>query len=228
MVPLRLSLPSHRGIVALTGSRRLREDKRTDSVQAPNGPARTTGAQRKPARGCRHFREGGPAHSGPGTRPRPASGSEGPETASKRRSRACWELPNLRPEGLLSCFVRARTLPRAGGPARPLWPEFQRLQPVYYVAPSRLLRFSCVLREKSGQDTVGDTLQPSSWDSRNFMAVGDRVGDRATPRLRHGLAVPPTPIPQAALFILLYSWPLWCSDGKGSVCNAGDLGLIPG
>ena len=111
-VPLPLSLPSHRGIVALTGSRPLREDKRTDRVQAPYGPARTTGAERKPARGCRHFREGGPAHSGPGTRPRPASGSEGPETASKRRSRACWELPNLRPEGLLSCFARAPTLPR--------------------------------------------------------------------------------------------------------------------
>ena len=80
---------------------------------------------------------------------------------------------------------------------------------MYCVALTRHSRLSCLLRAKSGQDTVGDTLQPSSWDSRNFMAVGHRVGDRATPRLRHGLAVPPTPIPQAVLFILLYSWPLW-------------------
>ena len=99
---------------------------------------------------------------------------------------------------------------------------------MYCVALTRLPRLSCLLRAKSGQDTVGDTLQPSSWDSRNFMAMGHSVGDRATPRLRHGLAVPPIPIPQAVLFILLYFGPFGGSDGKGSVSNAGDLGLISG
>ena len=43
---------------------------------------------------------GGLRPLGPGRAPRPASGSEGLETASESRSRAYWELPNLRPEDL--------------------------------------------------------------------------------------------------------------------------------